>query len=415
MKKRSILLLIIIIVLIFIYIVNPFEVEIPSFNGSKTSDITDIVSLGDDKVEVTYLSGNLIDEKVSFNNTYEKIIKIKNNSKNTISYSLNLTEAKISDDELVYSLEVSTDKDTNYESLVNEKRITGNYTLKYNLGIETNNTLYLKITFKSYNEEEATTLKGKLEVSKNLTKKDVFVNNVTDSYNTLVNKIEDLNGIRWSGYYIIGVNELGLSDLTINGFIVVDATDISNLKYYFTVYNDSYMLKEYKYTSGFTKKQVKNIDYGYLGDTSQDSVCALSTKKGCSRVLDLTYNEGGSKKEFKQAADEVIETVKKDFNKNKKEIVIYNVQTDIKNNTNVRGYILINNTGNEPEYYLYLTNDIFMISGYNLTKLGDFTTTSSSIRAYVESSFNLSAVSAGTVCSFTGFSDCKDINGNIIY
>ena len=42
-------------------------------------------------------------------------------------------------------------------------------------------------------------------------------------------------------------------------------------------------------------------------------------------------------------------------------------------------------------------------------------TTSSSIRAYVESSFNLSAVSAGTVCSFTGFSDCKDINGNIIY
>ena len=143
MKKRSILLLIIIIVLIFIYIVNPFDVEIPSFNGSKTSDITDIVSLGDDKVEVTYLSGNLIDEKVSFNNTYEKIIKIKNNSKNTVSYSLNLTEAKISDDELVYSLEVSTDKDTNYKVLVNEKRITGNYTLKYNLGIETNNTLYL--------------------------------------------------------------------------------------------------------------------------------------------------------------------------------------------------------------------------------------------------------------------------------
>ena len=414
MKKKSIIVLIIIVVLMIIYIINPFDVEIPTFS-SKTSDITDTIKLDNNTLEVTYYSGNLIDEKISFNNTYEKIIKVENKSDNTLSYSLNLSEAKISDEYLVYSLQVSTNKEDEYKDIVTEKSITGNYTLKYNLGIEAKNTLYLRIIFKSYDEEEATTLKGKISISKNLTKKDVFVNNVTDSYNTLVNKIESLNGIRWTGFYITSVNELGLNDLSINGYIVIDATDISNLKYYFTVASDSYMLYEYKYTNSLSKKNVKDIDNNLVGNMNYDSVCSLTTRKGCSRVSDLTYNMDGSKKDFKASADIVIDKVKKDFDQDKKGIIIYNVQTDINNDTNVRGYILINNNGTNPEYYLYLTNDIFMISGYNLTKLGDFTTTSSSIRAYVESSFNLSAINANTVCSFTGFSDCVDKYGNIIY
>ena len=77
-------------------------------------------------------------------------------------------------------------------------------------------------------------------------------------------------------------------------------------------------------------------------------------------------------------------------------------------------YILIKNDGETPEYYLYLTNDIFMIAGYNITKLGDFDSSSTAIRAYLPSTWQVSASSPSTVCSFTGLSGCKDKSGNYI-
>jgi hypothetical protein len=55
-----------------------------------------------------------------------------------------------------------------------------------------------------------------------------------------------------------------------------------------------------------------------------------------------------------------------------------------------------------------------MISGYNITKYGNFSYDSTTIRAYVESAFNLSSENASKVCSFSGFSECLNKEGSTI-
>ena len=78
------------------------------------------------------------------------------------------------------------------------------------------------------------------------------------------------------------------------------------------------------------------------------------------------------------------------------------------------GYILIDNKEGKCEYYLYLTDYYFMVSGYNLTKLGPVLTSNTTIKTYVVDSYNLSSESMGRVCTFSGFSECKEKNGNLI-
>lgn len=51
-----------------------------------------------------------------------------------------------------------------------------------------------------------------------------------------------------------------------------------------------------------------------------------------------------------------------------------------------------------------------MVSGYNMTKYGMFSSNSTTVRAYNESAFNLSASSPSVVCSFTGFDECYNMN-----
>ena len=77
-------------------------------------------------------------------------------------------------------------------------------------------------------------------------------------------------------------------------------------------------------------------------------------------------------------------------------------------------YNLVNNTDGNKEIYLYLTNDLFMISGYNLTKLGNFDENSTTIRAYNESAFNLSSKDMPTVCSFSGFNQCFNLQNELV-
>ncbi len=98
--------------------------------------------------------------------------------------------------------------------------------------------------------------------------------------------------------------------------------------------------------------------------------------------------------------------VKSDFKGNQKSVYIYDVKKDIENNTNIRGYILVDNTPNNPEYYIYLTNDIYMVTGYNITKFGNFKVNSNTIRSYTDTGFNLSSENMLKVCDFSGFSEC---------
>ena len=288
------------------------------------------------------------------------------------------------------------------------------YTLIYNLGAEPSKTMYIKIIFKAQSDEADTILKGRISVKENLTKKDIFMNDVVNVHTAIIDHFEKINWVSTPGIFTVNVKDLGINDLSISGYVLIDASFISDIEYFYFVYNDSYMLDEYKYDNSFNKSNIKDVDQGKMSSYNDDSVCRVHSKKPCSRFLDLGVNTGSSKKNFKEHVDEVIDLVKKDFDTSRKEVVIYNVENDINNKTDVKGYILINNTGETPEYYLYLTDYTFMVSGYNITKYGPVLTSSKTIKAYISDSFNLSSESPQKVCSFTGLTECKEKNGNVI-
>ncbi len=412
MKKRSIILFLIVIIALIIYVVDPGEVKIFQ-KKSSTSDITETVNIKSNKLKVTYYKGNLIDEVIGYANSFEKIIKIENTGSEAVSYSINLSDSEISNEKLEYSLYFSEDNST-YNELQNGKYVSRDYTLIYNLGAEPNKTMYIKIVFKALSDEADTILKARISVKENLTKRDIFINDVVNVHTSIIDHFESINWVSSPGIFTVNVKDLGINDLSISGYVLIDASYISDIEYYYFVYNDSFMLDEYKYESSFNKSNIKDLDQGKADSYNDDSVCRIHSKKPCSRFLDLEVNTGSSKKTFKEKVDEVIELVKKDFDTSRKEVVIYNVETDINNKTDVRGYILINNSEGNAEYYLYLTDYTFMVSGYNITKLGPVLTSNKTIKTYITDSFNLSSESPQRVCSFTGLTECKEKNGNVI-
>ena len=406
MKKKSIILFLIVIIALIIYVVNPGEVHIFQ-KKSATSDITENINIKSNKLKVTYYKGNLIDEIIGYANSYEKIIKIENTGNESVSYSINLSDSEINNEKLEYSLYFSEDNNT-YNELQSAKYVSSDYTLIYNLGAEPNKIMYIKIVFKAQSDEADTILKGRISVKENLTKKDIFANDVANVHTAIIEHFESINWVSTPGIFTVNVKELGINDLSLNGYVLIDASFISDIEYFYFVYNDSYMLDEYKYESSFNKSNIKDVDQGKVNSYNDDSICRIHSKKPCSRFLDLGINTGSSKKNFKEHVDEVIDLVKKDFDTSRKEVVIYNVETDINNKTDVKGYILINNTEGKAEYYLYLTDYTFMVSGYNITKLGPVLTSSKTIKAYIKDSFNLSSESPQRVCSFTGLTECKE-------
>ena len=413
MKKKSMILFLIVIIILIIYTVNPEQIKIFD-KKSSTSDITETINIKSHKLKVTYYKGNLIDEVIGYGNSYEKVIKIENTTSDKVSYSLNFSDSEINNDKLIYTMHYSDDNEI-YNILQGERSVTRDFTLMYNLGVEANKTIYIKVVFKATDDEADTILKGRVAIKENLTKKDIFINDVVSVNNAINDHFDSINWVSTPGIFTVNVKELGISDLTIDGYVVIDASFIANIDYYFFVYSDSYMLDEYKYESSFNKSNIKEIDTSKTSTfNSDESVCSMHTRKGCTRFLDLGINTGSSKKVFKEKAETVIELVKKDFDSSIKDVVIYNVEYDINNTTDVKGYILIDNREGKNEYYLYLTDYYFMISGYNLTKLGPILTSNTTIKTYVIDSYNLSSESASKVCSFTGLTECKEKNGNII-
>ena len=47
-----------------------------------------------------------------------------------------------------------------------------------------------------------------------------------------------------------------------------------------------------------------------------------------------------------------------------------------------------------------------MVTGYNITKFGNFKVNSNTIRSYTDTGFNLSSENMLKVCDFSGFSEC---------
>jgi hypothetical protein len=408
--SKIILAFIIVVVLIFSFI---FMQDKDTEKTSKILDVTKDVEIDGKYLKVTYASGNMIDKEITYNNTLVKEIRIVNYNESIISYSLELYDAYVSNEELFYTLEASNEKDGKYNIVVDNKQVKGDQAIGYNLAIDPNSSIYLRLTFNAQHLGDATELKGILNIKSNLTEKDIFIREITNIDSTLQTKIDELNGIGVSGNYIISLDELKL-DNNINGYILIDAEDISNIEYYYYVYSDKYMLKDFNYVGSVSKNAILDIDNDFIRSLNINSICQISGKKYCSIFSDLTYNTSGGKKEFDNNTKKVIDLVKADFKGSEKKAYVYDVSKDIDNPTNIRGYILIDNTKEEKEYYIYLTNDMFMISGYNITKYGNFSYDSTTIRAYVESAFNLSSENASKVCSFSGFSECLNKEGSTI-
>ena len=409
MKKLLINMTLLILILIVLYgSITFFNVK----NNTVSSPIMDVtrnININDLNLKVKYISGNMIDEKITFGNILEKKIEITNNNEEKITYSITFKEVEINNDLLTYSLKISSDKES-YTYLTKNKAVTSDMHIGYNLVIEPNSKLYISIEFKSNKEGEPTNVKGILDISDNLTDKDLFINNTKLIKTEIDEKIKSINGIVNPGIYLVNLNELSSKIYEkYKGYVLIDAKDISQIKYIYYIYSNQHMLKGYEYKDDIDKSVIQNKD-NVINTLNDQTVCALYTKETCPKFSTLKYNKQGNKEDFHKLVTDLVSNVKTKYTPSKT-VMIYDIKKDIDPTSSLRGYILINNISvTEPEYYLYLTNNIYMISGYNLTKNGVFTTDSTTIRAYNETAFNLSSLNAATVCTFSGFTNCVDIN-----
>lgn len=410
MKKVIIPILIIIVVLVLLGSFKLLKHDSKEF--SSTKDISDVVNIEGVDLEVIYKVGNMIDEEIPYGNKVSKVIEIKNNTDRDASFAVKISEVILSDDDLKYNVYYSYD-DSLYNSISEGINLTKDDNLAYNLVVESKSTLFLKIDFFGNNQVAPTKFTGKLSVISNLSDKDIYRANILAINSNINENINHLNGINEKGYFIVNVDTLKEEIRNkFKGYVLIDATDYSDLKFHYFVHDDKYMLNNYNLVDNdVLKKRIQDVDENVVNSFTFDNVCSNFTKKGCTDFQNLTFNPNGGKENFYKASMEVINSVKSDF-KNKENLVyIYDLKKDIVNNTNIRGYILVDNTSGKSEYYLYLTNDIYMISGYNMTKLGDFSIDSKTIRSYSDSAFNLSSLNPSTVCSFSGFSECFNIMG----
>lgn len=413
MIKKVISILLVIGTILILYMSITFFSESNNSLIEKIFDVTRSVNINDLIIKVKYIGGNLIDESISYGNVLEKDIVLTNKNDEPVTYSITFKEVEISNDKLTYTLKASTDEET-YLPLLKNIPVTSNMHLAYNLVIEPKTKLYLRVEFKSNHEGELTNIKGALNIENNLSERDLFTNNTKLIDSEINKKIEELNGIVVPNYYLLNLRELSeeVSD-DYKGYVVIDATDISDIKHIYYIYSNSLMLNGYTYTKDFNKEDIVKKD-NKIQSYNDTSICSLLTKNPCAKFSSLKKNNKGTEQDFYNSVKELI-TKTESIYKSSNNTLIYDIKKDIDPKTNLRGYILINNVKvSKPEYYLYITNNIFMISGYNYTKNGDFDITTPTIRAYNETAFNLSTSTINTVCTFSGFTNCVDINGVII-
>ncbi|MCX4365511.1 MAG: hypothetical protein OSJ70_07045 [Bacilli bacterium] len=406
MKKKILFTLIIIVIVIILFISMLFLEEKENNINDLVKDVESNVLIGKDELKVTYIKGNMLDESISFGNVTSKIIKIENKNDKSISFAIHLKDAIISDEELTYSVTYAEDINGVYEAIGKTEKVNSNNILIYNIAIEASKEIYIKIEFKANYEPENTSLKGILSVENNLSATELFSESILEFQKNLDEKINNLNGITESGYYLININDLKQKNSKYNGYCLIDATDYSDLKFYYTVYNEKYILTDYQLKDQkITKSNLKNKTDALIKNVNTEAICRYHTKKDCLPFNSLKVNNLGGKDVFTANVKKTVDDFKKGFNKTEKKVYISEVHSN-----GINGYILVNNKLDKPEYYLYLANSLYMVSGYNMTKYGMFSSESTTVRAYNESAFKLSASSSKVVCSFTGFNECYDMN-----
>lgn len=394
------LLIIFIIVASFILFVEPNREIL-----NKVTDVNDIVVIDNKELNVTYYQGNNLNLDITYGNIIDKIIDIYNNNDDEVIYSIKYVDSTLSNEDILYSVYVSYN-DEEYIEAVHDSPLKVNTSLIYNLLIKGHTKNSIKISFKSNHEGNISNIQGKLLVSTNLSSLELFNNTIKKIDNSLDNKIDSLNGIYDKGYYTLNIDSLSFdNDANVSGYILIDAKDISDIKYIYTIYNDKYMIKN----TILDNINVLTVDQGYTTTLNEESICyQYDTRIKCSNFNVIHKSSNDDKREFFNGTKEIINTFNKEFNKDDDKTYIYDITTDITNKTNLVGYIL----KNKDDMYLYIRSNLFMISGYNYNKLGDYDIKSKTIRSYNDSAWNLSANSKKQVCTFSGFNECYDKEGN---
>lgn len=389
-KKRLFLIIIVVLILlgsVFLTNTNKFI---------KNTKKEEYVLINDKKIHVEYLNEKKVNTKLTYNNKYSSIIEITNNNEEEVVYSLKLNNLNVSNEYVTYTLFASGDNRDYFEV---SKETNLNEFLGYNLVIEGNKTLYLKVTFISNLEGEETTIKGNLEISNNITERDKMISVINSEIALLKRKIKEINGINIVGKYYSKAAYL-------EGYIVIDASDLADINYILYLVNDDYYIDGVNFESLKPNKILKkndNVIYDF------EKIC-----NECINLSELGFIDNGGVSNFSNDVYNVLNLVKNDFKSKEKQIYVYDIKNDIKNPTNLEGYIVIDNTKEESEYYLYITNKVFMISGYNITVLGDFKPSSSTIRTYNNTAFDLSSSSAKVACEFSGFNNCLNKSGELL-
>lgn len=409
MKKKLFGTIFIIIIIAVLFISISFLNDSKILKSIKMYDVTRNIKINDLSINVIYKEGNMIDEKISYGNIYTKELEVINNNDTSVTYSISIKETNINN-KLTYSLKASKDKDV-YTYISKDKEITSDMFIGYNLVIEPKTKLYLAIEFKGVDDAK-TTLKGILNVGDNLSEKDLFINVVNKIQNEINGKIKKINEIVIPGYYLVNLNELS-SDIyeKYKGYVIIDAEDISDIKFVYYIYNNKYMLNNYIYNNTIDKSSLENKNKE-ISSLNNETVCQKLTKDKCLSFNKLKYNKHGTKEDFLKEVNRILNIVK-ETEIMLPSIVVYDIKTDIDEASKVSGYILVNNK-EIKEYYLYLNNGIFMISGYNISKNGEIDLNGNTIRTYNQTAFELSSSNKATVCSFSGFKDCVDANGKKI-
>lgn len=400
------------LIVVFILFSSFKALEHDNKEGSSTKDIVENVSIDGKNLTVKYNLGNMIDEEIPYGNKVTKVIDITNESSEDIIFAIRISEVILSDEDLTYSVLYSYE-DGIYKNLNEGISLVKDDNLAYNLVVEKKSSLSFKIEFYSNNQINPTKFTGKLSVISNLSEKDIYRKDIITLQSSILANIKALNGINEKGYFIVDIGDLSKDIVQdFKGYVLIDASDYSDLKYHYFVHNGKYMLNNYNLVENdVNKNKIQDIDENVVNKFSFDYVCSNFNKKNCLAFSSLSFNPNGGKENFYKSSMEVINSVKESFKNKDKLVYIYDVTKDIANNTNVRGYILVNNTADNPEYYIYLTNELYMVTGYNLTKLGAYTASSNTIRSYSVSSYNLSSENMSKVCAFSGFSECVTLSG----
>lgn len=312
--KKYILPIMVLIVIIVILGISFISLKEEEKHNSSVKDIIDTVEIEGVTLDLKYIGGNIVDDKVSYGNKITKIIEIKNNKDTDVAFALTFKDVEVSDKTLNYNLYYSYDFST-YNIIKENINITSDENLAYNLVCAKNSGISFKIEFIGNNESNNTKINGKLDIISNLSEKDIFKTDVLDIHSEILTDIKGLNGINQSGYFIVDLKSLSESVVKdFKGYVLIDATDYSNLVYYYFINNSKFMLDNYKLTdSDINKKYIKDIDESLTSKYSFASVCSTITKKECVDFGVLTFNPLGGKDNFYKSSMEVINLVKKNL------------------------------------------------------------------------------------------------------